>query len=803
MPTLPLALLTLLLLLSFSPLYAAGAAENVTGSIRVVMNSKYPPFSFLDDAGHLKGILVDEWRLWEQTTHRKVELDAMDWEQAQRRMDAGEFDVIDAIFLNELRARKYDFSEPYYRVEVPAFFNQSISGIESVDALRGFAVGVMAGDSVIAVLKRHGVTHLVEFDSYQSMVNAAKQGKVVVFVADQPPALYYLYQTGLYQQFKQSPPIDTGKLHRAVKKGNLELLATVESGFAQIPRSELDAIEKKWLGKAPYVPQTPKYLLPVAVGILGGLLLLGAWNFTLRRLVALRTSELTREVEISRETAEELHRSEEKFRLIFDNAPFGIFQSSVEGRILSVNPAQAAMFGYESPELMMRSVVDIPRQILVQPEQRSDLIRSAMAAGTFVRREVDYRRRNGTELVANLYLRVVQGEDGAVQFVEGFVEDITERKRAQERNLRLAEIVDSSDDAIIGKNLDGTITSWNKGAERILGYSEAEMIGQQITRLIPPEYRDEVRLVREKIERGEHLEHFETVRVRKDGERIFVSVTYSPVRDGEGRIVATSTIGRDITELKKAQSLLLETTRLNRELEIAQEIQQAFLPACPLQLQRLLTACCCLPAAHVGGDYYDFFTPGPGLVDLVIADITGHNVGAALLMTGTRSILHAKVRADRSPGRLLAAVNELLLDDLCRAELQISMFYARFDLENGTLSFANAGHNRPLFYRASEGCVEELDADGLLLGIMRGVHFEEKSIPVQSGDLLLMYTDGVTESENAQDVPFGCERLGRVVTAQSQHHPRQMVNAILQELAAFRGAKPHADDITMVAGKIT
>jgi ABC-type amino acid transport substrate-binding protein len=143
----------------------------------------------------------------------------MDWNQAQRRMDAGEFDVIEAIFYNESRAKKYDFSRPYYTVEVPAFFHRNISGLNSIDSLRGFAVGVMSGDSVIEVLKRHGVTHLIEFNGYQSLINAAQQGKIVVFAADRPPALYYLYKSGLYPQFRQTPPLYTGKLHRAVKRG--------------------------------------------------------------------------------------------------------------------------------------------------------------------------------------------------------------------------------------------------------------------------------------------------------------------------------------------------------------------------------------------------------------------------------------------------------------------------------------------------------------------------------------------------------------------------------------------------------
>jgi PAS domain S-box-containing protein len=377
-----------------------------------------------------------------------------------------------------------------------------------------------------------------------------------------------------------------------------------------------------------------------------------------------------------------------------------------------------------------------------------------------------------------------------------------ELQQAAERNLRLATIVDSSDDAIVGRTVDGIITSWNKGAEKIFGYSEGEVLGTSIAMLIPPEYRKEAFSLHEKIKGGEHIEHFETVRTGKNGERIFMSLSYSPVKDEQGRVVAVSAIGRDITEQKRAERLLLDHVRFERELEIAQEIQQSFLADCPQQLPGLLMACCCLPAAHVGGDYYDFFTPEADLVDLVIADITGHNLGAALLMTETRSVLHAKVGAGRSPGKLLAEVNDLLYDDLNRAELQISMFYVRLETETRTLLYANAGHTHPLLYHSRNGTLEELDGDGFLLGIEAELFFEEKSRNLENGDILLLYTDGVTEAENAQEEVFGVERLGKIVAEQAQRHPQAIIDAILAGLATFSGAKPCNDDVTMVAMKV-
>ncbi|ABK99237.1 ABC transporter substrate binding protein [Pelobacter propionicus] len=371
------------------------------------------------------------------------------------------------------------------------------------------------------------------------------------------------------------------------------------------------------------------------------------------------------------------------------------------------------------------------------------------------------------------------------------------RMRAEERSRRLAAIVDSSDDAIIGKTPDGVITSWNRGAANKFGYGEEEMLGKSVTLLVPPEQRDNVLRVHEKIRRGEHVEHFETVHMRKNGERIHMSLTFSPVTDSQGRVIAVSTIGRDISERKRAEQLLLENALINRELEIAQQIQQSFLQECPQELPGLLMACRCEPAAKVGGDYYDLFTPREGLVDCVIADITGHSVGSALLMTETRSVLQAEVTPGRTPGQLLAEVNNLLYNDLSRAEMQLSMFYARIDTPNQRLSYANAGHCRPLLYHSRGKSVQELDADGLILGIRRGVCFEEASIEVEAGDVLLLYTDGVIEAERDRGEFFGSDRLSRLLTEQHERHPREIIDKILAEVTRFTRTRVRADDIAL------
>jgi PAS domain S-box-containing protein len=150
---------------------------------------------------------------------------------------------------------------------------------------------------------------------------------------------------------------------------------------------------------------------------------------------------------------------------------------------------------------------------------------------------------------------VLNASGDLVQFV-GSSTDISERKRAEQATRLLAAIVESSHDAIVSKSLNGVITSWNKGAERLFGYAAEEAVGQNITLIIPPERRDEERMIVEQLTRGERIDHFETVRMRKDGSLIDVSLTISPMKDASGRVVGASKLARDITERKRAEEAL-------------------------------------------------------------------------------------------------------------------------------------------------------------------------------------------------------------------------------------------------------
>ena len=176
------------------------------------------------------------------------------------------------------------------------------------------------------------------------------------------------------------------------------------------------------------------------------------------------------------------------------------------------------------------------------------------------------RRKDGSEFWAEFSFRPLANPEGNYTHCVWTCRDITERKRAAEESQLLSSIVECSEDAIIGKNLDGIVLSWNQGAARIYGYSAEEMAGQSIARLVPPNYEDEFAGLLEYLKLGQRIEHMETARIRKDGQRIFVAVTISPLRDDSGAIVGAATISRDITDRRRSEQALQKSESRYRSL---------------------------------------------------------------------------------------------------------------------------------------------------------------------------------------------------------------------------------------------
>ena len=242
----------------------------------------------------------------------------------------------------------------------------------------------------------------------------------------------------------------------------------------------------------------------------------------------------------------------------------------------------------------------------------------------------------------------------------------------------------------------------------------------------------------------------------------------------------------------------IERERLEQELDVGRQIQLSMLPTdCPV-VPGWECAAFYRAARQVGGDFYDFFElPGePGRLGLVIADVADKGVPAALMMALSRTVVRAAAADGRSPSAALTLANELILED-SRASLFVTAFYAALDTRGGRLAYANAGHNRPLWLRVGTGESEELAARGIALGVLEDIELEEREIDVAPGDLLVFYTDGVTEAMDDGGQQFGKERLRQVLAANADGSAQEVLAAVEDAVRAFTGNTPQSDDIAL------
>ena len=254
-------------------------------------------------------------------------------------------------------------------------------------------------------------------------------------------------------------------------------------------------------------------------------------------------------------------------------------------------------------------------------------------------------------------------------------------------------------------------------------------------------------------------------------------------------------LARAYQELQAAQAQIIEKETLERELQVAREIQESLLPRTLPRLPGWRIAAHWQPARAVGGDFYDFLDLPDGRLGIVIGDVSGKGVPAALVMATTRSILREIAQRLVAPGQVLERVNVLL-----EAEMPPNMFatclYAILDPARGRLRFANAGHDLP--YRLHNGDVAELRATGMPLGLMPGMRYEEQNVTLAPGDSILLYSDGLVEAHNLRREMFGFPRLQELV-GQSPSGSAALIDFLMAELAAFTGADwEQEDDITLV-----
>lgn len=522
--------------------------------LTVTMDDNYPPYVFRDSDGVLNGYLVDLWKLWEGKTGVRVNLVATDWQKAQHLMAAGQADVIDTIFRTTEREKKLDFTPPYEQIPVTIFSHAGIGGITGPEALRGFSVGVKAGDACIGKLKDSGITSLQEFGNYEALVKAAVAGQIRVFCLDEPPANYLLYRHHAERDFNKAFRFYTGSFHRATHKGDSATMALLNQGFSAITTDEQQKLHDKWMGSRLDLLPYGRYLAyALMVAALTGVFL-GLWGAALRRRVSQRTAQLASE--------------HTRLRGLLETIPDLVWLKDEAGVYLFCNSLFERFFGAKEAQIVGKTDHDFVDRELADFFREHD--RKALAAGKPTSNEewITFAD-DGRRVLVETTKTPMHDAKGHLIGVLGIARDITSRNQAEqavresEERYRVA-FRTSCDSVNINRVTDGCFVDVNEGFERMTGWRRDEVIGRSSLELgiwVDPEER---RRMVEKLRQDGFCENLRFRFRRKDRSELIGQMSVHAIPVGGDDCLLSVT--RDITEQIRIEEELKQREHYQRAL---------------------------------------------------------------------------------------------------------------------------------------------------------------------------------------------------------------------------------------------
>jgi PAS domain S-box-containing protein len=508
-----------------------------------------------------------------------------------------------------------------------------------------------------------------------------------------------------------------------------------------------------------------------------------------------------------KEVESALIESEQRFRQMADLSGEWLWEQDPEGYYLYSSSAVKQILGFSQEQIIGKHYTE-----LLTAQDKQALTAYSTNQHAFNALVNHYRHKDGHLVLTESNGLPIRDAQGKLLKWRGIDRDITARMHYQdalvESEKRTRLIIESSINAIVIMDSYGIITDWNQPAVKMFGWPTAEAIGQRLDELIIP------RRLHNAHRQG--LEHFlktgagpilkqqiEQIAVRRNGEEFPVELSVSPLKVGNAFIF--SGFIHDISNRKAAEAQIRQAqvnlAITQNEITIAQQIQAGLTPSAPIKAENFEITGWCLPADKVGGDYYDYFFRSETHLDIVIADVSGHSIGAGLFMVETRSAIRVQNNPAVTPAETLGVLNNFLFADLNKSDYFITLFYLQVDLANQQINYANAGHPPPLLFNSLRGELRELDAEGLIVGIKPNVAFEQKTLKLKAGDAILFYTDGLIEAENAAQEFFGLERVKTLLQENSRQSAQAIIDALFTALQQFCQKTVFADDITLMVFK--
>ncbi len=520
---------------------AASTSADPTPRLVVAIDDNYPPYIMRDSSGALSGYLVDIWALWEQKTGVAVELLASDWSSAQQHMQSHRARVIDTMFQTPARAQLYDFSPSYAQIPTAIYTHQLIGGITELAELKGFVVGVKAGDACTDSLQQAGATNLRPYPSYDALVQAAISDEVRILCLDEPAAHYLLYKANADSLFNRAFTLQINELRRAVHKGDTQTRALLNRGFAAISTTEEQALHDKWMGSKLNLSGYARYLTYVLPGAVLIAMLLLLWGAVLRRQVKQRTAELDAE--------------HTRLRILLAAMPDMVWMKDPAGIYRFCNPAFEKFYHIPEADLIGKTDYDLAASEHANLYRRHD--REAILAGQPTYNEIWYEfAAEGRRLLFFTTKIPIRDKQGVLQGVLGIAQDITARKQA-ESALQTAAAAFESQQGMLITDANNRILRVNQSFIELSGYSTEELIGKPPSLLSSGRHDSAFYTAMWQSINNEGGWEGEVWNKRKSGESFPTWLSITAVKDLDGAVTHYVATHTDITERKAAEAQIV------------------------------------------------------------------------------------------------------------------------------------------------------------------------------------------------------------------------------------------------------
>ena len=537
--------------------------------------------------------------------------------------------------------------------------------------------------------------------------------------------------------------------------------------------------------------------------------------------------------------AQDQERSARLFRILAENTNDLIAYRNSKGVYTYFSPAAESLTGYTPEELL--EIISL--QPLLDPSwhEVATMLRKQHDSGESIHFGPEITQistKQGEDRHLQVTISSIQGPDDDER--EGVLltfHNVTELVQNQNQLAKLAEelernsqlfklLAPNTNDFIAYRNNQGNYTYFSPATTRLTGYTPEEMLEMNnILPLLHPSWHETALEMRARLDQGENIQFGPEVLkiITKQGEERHLEVTVSSMKgpgegDGQGALMAFHDVTEMIenqNELEKSRDQLsnlameLEAAKQNVEqnletiecdIDLARSMQEAIVPRKFPVHPRYDVDASMQAARQVGGDFYEFLQLDDHRVGFAIADVSDKGVPAAFFMAISRTLLETAAMSGRGPAAVLYDVNIRLLDQN-PLFLFVTLFYGILDLETGVMTYSNGGHNPPYIVRA-RGAVEELKlTDDMILGVVEGISYSEKTARLKDGDALVLFTDGVTEAFNEKKKMFGERRLKDTIRKTQNLSTKEIVEKVKADVKEFAGGAEQSDDLTCLTLK--